>query len=220
MASAVAAYTAAHGHPLDASELEGAPDGARWGTRTRAAVFAAVALVALGAVVMVRSASQAPSALVPYPTGVSDNALAAGEQSVDVVVHVVGQVRSPGVVHLPAGSRVWDAISAAGGPSDAADLEAVNLARVLSDGEQLYVPEPGDGVMGSVVGAAGDPRLDLNAADGPALEALPGIGPVIAQRILDWRTEHGRFSTVEELNEVRGIGQAVLEQVRDLVRVG
>jgi competence protein ComEA len=92
----------------------------------------------------------------------------------------------------------------------------VNLARVLEDGEQILVPLPGEGPGA----AAADPRLDLNTADARALEDLPGIGPVLAQRIVDFRTAHGRFTAVEELTEVSGIGPTVLAQVREMVRVG
>lgn len=146
-----------------------------------------------------------------------------------VRVHVVGQVRRPGVVRLPAGSRVLDAVAAAGGATAAADLSAVNLARVVADGEQVRVPRPGEtppapapgaggGGAGPSGGAASTP-VDLNAADEAALDALPGVGPVLAGRILAWRQEHGRFTTVEELGEVSGIGDRLLAQLSPLVRV-
>src|SRR5659263_415683 len=137
----------------------------------------------------------------------------------EVVVHVVGQVLQPGLVHLPAGSRLADAIDAAGGAGPEADLAAINLARVLTDGEQVVVPRPGE--QPPSVGAAGaDPAIDLNTAATADLDTLPGIGPVLAQRIVDWRTEHGAFTAVDELAEVRGIGSALLEGLHDLVRVG
>lgn len=149
-----------------------------------------------------------------------------------VLVHVVGQVRRPGVVRLPAGARVQDAVRAAGGATRRADLAAVNLARPVVDGEQVVVPRPGEATVpaasgaqapGSAVGApsaaaAGGP-VDLNAATPEQLDALPGIGPVLAGRIVDFRTEHGRFSSVDELSDVSGIGDAVLERLRPLVRV-
>ena len=128
-------------------------------------------------------------------------------------MHVVGEVRRPGVVHLPSGSRVTDALDAAGGATAEADLAAVNLARVLADGEQVVVPGPQSAEASAGAG------LDLNSADAAALDALPGIGPVLAARIVAWRTEHGRFSTVEELAEVSGIGPALLDGLRGLVRV-
>lgn len=150
-----------------------------------------------------------------------------------VVVHVAGHVLEPGVVELDAGSRVFQAIAEAGGASPEADLSAVNLARVLVDGEQVYVPAPGEptpGVAGSPGGAAsgGAPSGSGSAASGPVdlntasladLDGLPGIGPVLAGRILAWRQEHGRFTLVDELGEVEGIGPTLLERLRDLVTV-
>lgn len=145
-----------------------------------------------------------------------------------VVVHVVGQVQAPGVIALPPGSRVGDALTAAGGALAGADLSAVNLARVVADGEQIVVPAPGQAPSVPVTGESlppgggtgdGTAPVDLNAADLGALDGLPGIGPVLAQRILDWRTDNGHFRDVEELGEVSGIGDAVLARLRPLVRV-
>jgi len=135
---------------------------------------------------------------------------------------------------MPVGARVGDAVAAAGGATPTADLAAVNLARVLVDGEQVHVPRPGESVppAGSAVGSAGSgsgqgtgstggsgasgasgAKVSLNSADLAALDTLPGVGPVLAQRILDWRTEHGRFTSVEELGEVSGIGEKLLAQL-------
>jgi competence protein ComEA len=141
-----------------------------------------------------------------------------------VVVHVVGQVRAPGVVQLPTGSRVSDALAAAGGPAPGADLASLNLARVVGDGEQVVVPAPGQVGGGAVTAnplAVGGKAsvVDLNSADLAALDSLPGIGPVLAQRVLAWRAEHGRFTDVTELGEVPGIGDTLLGRLRDLVRV-
>ncbi|MGL5912044.1 MAG: helix-hairpin-helix domain-containing protein [Phycicoccus sp.] len=147
------------------------------------------------------------------------------------VVHVVGQVRRPGVYRLPHGSRVSDAVAAAEGATTKADLARVNLARVVVDGEQVKVPAPGEPVDptsgappasstsgGSIApGATTRPPVSLNSGDLAALDTLPGVGPVLAQRILDWRTEHGRFTSVDELGEVSGIGEKVLGQLRPLV---
>ncbi len=145
----------------------------------------------------------------------------AGTSGAGVVVHVVGQVVSPGVVHLPTGARVTDAIAAAGGATAAADVSAVNLARVLVDGEQVLVPRPGEVVTPPQRAAEGaaDALTDLNSATLTELDALPGIGPVLAQRILDWRAAHGQFADVEELAEVPGIGDSVLAGLRERVRV-
>ena len=142
-----------------------------------------------------------------------------------VVVHIVGQVAHPGLVTLPAGARVADAIRAAGGALETADLGGVNLARILVDAEQVVVPKPGEWVPSSSGGAptgggSGSGGLvNLNAATLSDLDGLPGIGPVLAQRILDWRTEHQRFSSIDELGEVPGIGPKLLAQLRSKVRV-
>src|SRR5690606_38974656 len=148
--------------------------------------------------------------------------------------HVVGQVAKPGVYRMAGGARVADAVASAGGATRGADLAAVNLARVLVDGEQVVVPKPGEVVAGAPGGAVGSGsgaggsgggsgtpggagstggKVSLNTADLPALDTLPGVGPVLAQRILDWRTEHGRFTRIEELGEVSGIGEKLLAQL-------
>jgi len=165
----------------------------------------------------------------------------------EVVVHVVGAVARAGVVRLLPGSRVLDAVTAAGGASLGADLAQLNLARPVIDGEQVHVPKKGEtlpagasqaagpGISGAAggVGAAGGAGaggpgagsggagvpVDLNSADLAALDTLPGVGPVLAQRIVDWRTEHGRFSSVDELGEVSGIGDKLLAQISPKVRV-
>jgi competence protein ComEA len=140
-----------------------------------------------------------------------------------VLVHVVGQVRHPGLVRLDAGARVADALAKAGGASRRADLTAVNLARVVVDGEQIFIPAPGQappavaGPAPSGSAGAGSP-IDLNTATEADLDALPGVGPVIAGRIVAWRQEHGRFSSVDELTEVSGIGDATMARLRPLVR--
>lgn len=146
-----------------------------------------------------------------------------------VLVHVVGQVRHPGVVRLPAGARVEQALEAAGGATSKADLVRVNLARPVVDGEQIVVPKPGeamtgaagvvDGPLGPASATGAEGPVDLNTAGLAELDTLPGVGPVLAQRILDWRSQNGRFSTVDELGEVSGIGEKVLENLRPLVRV-
>ncbi|GAA4871788.1 ComEA family DNA-binding protein [Serinicoccus chungangensis] len=156
-----------------------------------------------------------------------------------VLVHVVGHVAAPGVVELRPGARVVDAVDAAGGLTDGADPGSVNMARVVADGEQVWVGAPGeDPPAGWVAGApAGEPAgtgaggvvagteapaalVDLNRATQADLEELPGIGPVTAGRILAWREEHAGFTTVEELLEVSGIGDRTLEQLAPLVTVG
>lgn len=153
-----------------------------------------------------------------------------------LLVDVVGQVRHPGVVRLAPGARVQDAVAAAGGASKHADLSAVNLARPVADGEQIVVPKPGEqppaagggvdsgaapgGAGSGGAGAAGPVALvNLNTADVTTLDTLPGVGPVLSQRIIDWRTQNGRFSSVDELAEVSGIGDKILAQLRPRVTV-
>ncbi len=162
-------------------------------------------------------------ATTPGPTGAEPE----GTVVVDVVVDVAGKVRSPGLVTLPAGSRVADALKSAGGPRPGVDLTTLNLARPLVDGEQILVGvQPADWpasptVPGATVPGAtpGGTLVDLNTATLEQLDTLPGIGPVTGQAILDWRIEHGSFTSVDELLEVDGIGDATLADVRDLVTV-
>lgn len=140
-----------------------------------------------------------------------------------LVVDAAGAVQSPGVYKLPPGSRVNDLIDAAGGPTDDADLDRVNLAAPLADGARVYVPKegeptPADGGGGDAA-ATPDQPLDLNTATLAQLDALPGIGPATAKAIVDERTKRGRFESVDDLLAVRGIGPAKLDAIRDLVTV-
>jgi competence protein ComEA len=138
-----------------------------------------------------------------------------------VTVHVVGEVRNPGVVRLPAGSRVVDAVRAAGGLRHGGKLGATNLARILADGERIDVGGQGAAASGGAAapaGGSGGP-LDLNSATAEQLDALPGIGPVTAAKIIAWRSTHARFTVVDELAEVPGIGPKTLADLRPLVRV-
>ncbi len=140
-------------------------------------------------------------------------------------VHVLGEVASPGLYILESDARLVDALAAAGGTLETADLQAVNLARPLSDGEQILVPEAGAVPPAGVAGGAGgagstaDGKIDLNSADQAALETLPRIGPALAQRILEWRDENGRFRSVDDLLAVPGIGDKLLAGLREKVRV-
>lgn len=145
-------------------------------------------------------------------------ASAAAEQGGEVVVAVAGKVRAPGLVRLPAGSRVDDAVRAAGGLLEGAEPGLLNLARRLVDGEQVLVgvdPPPGAAPAPDASGGL----IDLNAASASDLDALPGIGPVLAQRIVDWRTENGRFASVDQLREVTGIGEAKFQDLQAKVTV-
>jgi competence protein ComEA len=149
------------------------------------------------------------------------------------VVHVAGAVAKAGVVELPRGSRVNEAIKAAGGSTPAADLDRLNLAAVVEDGQRILVPErggpdpaepavdpsaaAGTGVSGGTPPPAG--KINLNSAGVEELATLPRVGPVLAQRIVDWRQQHGSFGSVEELDAVEGVGPKLLEALRPLVRV-
>lgn len=134
-----------------------------------------------------------------------------------LMVHVAGEVRRPGVVRLAAGSRVVDAIEAAGGATPSAVLAGVNLASPVVDGSQIVVPSSAAG--GLAAPAVDDGVVVVNRATATELESLPGVGPVLAERILLHRAEHGPFETVEDLLDVSGIGEAILARLRPLVRI-
>ncbi|MFF7339191.1 helix-hairpin-helix domain-containing protein [Streptomyces sp. NPDC008163] len=138
-----------------------------------------------------------------------------------IVVDVSGKVRDPGLRRLPAGSRVDDALTAAGGARPGTDLAGLNRARVLMDGEQIVVgapptPVPAPGVSGPAADGGGP--VSLNTATPEQLEGLPGVGPVLAQHIVDYRTQHGGFRSVDELREVNGIGDRRFADLRPRVR--
>jgi competence protein ComEA len=143
----------------------------------------------------------------------------------EVVVHVVGAVTAPGVQRLPAGARVADAVDAAGGATPDADLGRINLAAVLADGQQVYVLRVGETPPAPVASpgtAAGDgtgPPVNVNTASAAELEELPGVGPATAEAIIAHREQHGPFGSVDDLLDVRGIGEAKLEQLRDRATV-
>ena len=150
-----------------------------------------------------------------------------------VIIHVAGAVAVPGVVQLPAGSRVHQAVAAAGGGTRSADLNRLNLAALLTDGQKLYVPHTGEEIpadSSGPAGAAGEGaagggtssaggKVNLNTASLEELDSLPKVGPVLAQRIVDWRKEHGPFKAVEELDAVDGVGPKMLETLLPLVGV-
>lgn len=150
---------------------------------------------------------------------------------VTVFVHVVGAVKRPGVVELASNSRVRDALEAAGGATDQAAVSGVNLARIVTDGEQLRIPTHDEFVQmsastqdspNSSLDATlpnGSSLINLNVASSGDLESLPGIGPALARRIVDWRSSNGGFKTVDDLDSVSGIGEKLLDQIRELVTV-
>lgn len=170
--------------------------------------FIAVAGVAAAAVVgvfLLWPASASPP-VVSLPPAMTTSAT--------VTVHVSGSVARPGLVSVPAGSRVADVILAAGGALPGAVLGSLNLAAPVSEGQQLVVPDASMGVA-----TPGDGRIRLNSADASALEMLPGVGPVLAARIVEYRDRNGPFLAVEDLLDVPGIGEAKLEALRESVMV-
>lgn len=193
------------------------------GSRRDAWLIAAVAAVAVvvGIAFFGRSATAviAPPAL-PSPAATAPEKAAAPAGI--LAVHVAGAVRRPGLYELAAGERVADAIAAAGGATRAADLNALNLAEPLADGVQVYVARRGE-TIGAVPTAppASDPgvpsAININTADAVALEQIPGIGPVRAQAIIEYRTQIGSFESIDQLLEVTGIGPATLESMRPYV---
>lgn len=179
-----------------------------------------------------------PAAPGPGAAGQDEESGGGGHGPVDaqqgvVIVHVAGAVASPGVVTLPAGSRVFQAVAAAGGATAEADLGRLNLALVLDDGQKILVPRHGEPLPpaaeggggpaagGSQAGAAtgAGSKVNINTAGVEELDALPKVGPVLAQRIVDWRKEHGAFKTPEELDAVDGVGPKMLEALLPLVTV-
>lgn len=160
------------------------------------------------------SAAPAPTRVPPPPGQII---------SARVVVHVVGAVRRPGLYKLRQGGRIADAVARAGGATRTADVAAINLAAPLADGEQVVVPRRlSEGTPPSAAAPGGTPAapsgpVHLSTATLEQLDALPGVGPVTAQKILDYRDAHGAFSSVDELDAISGIGPARLDQLRDLV---
>lgn len=167
-------------------------------------------LIAVGAAVLMSALSSAGRASV-VPAAAASRA---PDPRPAVLVHVLGEVRRPGIYTLGDGARVVDAIAAAGGFTDRADGAAVNLARRVADGEQLRVPAVGEGP--AATGAAPG-RIDLNSATAEQLATLPRIGPAMAARIVEWREKNGGFSSADDLLDVPGLGDKTVAQLRDLV---
>ena len=210
--------------------------------RAGAVGLAVVGVLAVLVTVFMLATDDTPTVVaadLPAVEPVSTAAPSTGAPQLDapVVVSVVGLVRAPGLVTLDAGARIADALQAAGGALDGADVTGLNMARRLTDGEQIVVgiasppgtpPAMGSSVSTPAAGTAGatpdlpaEPGtpIDLNAATEEQLDALPGVGPVTAAAIVAWRTSNGAFSSVDQLGDVDGIGPARLEKLRALVHV-
>ena len=194
-------------------------------------LLAAVLIGAIGLTLFVTGRGRAPQAAPVAPAVVISATPAASTPAVtsslaspatgEVVVEVVGKVRQPSVLTLPKGSRVQDALQAAGGARPGVDTSDQNLARVLVDGEQIRIgldPAPTVPAAAAPSGAAGP--IDINTASLEGLQEIPGVGPVLAQRIVTYRERNGGFQNVEQLLEVSGIGEATFAQMQPLVTVG
>ena len=185
-------------------------------SRRSALVGAAVLLVVLVLAdrLLLGAGAAQPAQVLPPPAALTT-------VEARLVVDVVGAVRRPGLYRLPQGTRVADALARAGGLTPKADRTLVNLAAPLADGEQVIVPARVSGVGAGVSGGSGSAApagpVHLNVATLEQLDALPGVGPVTAQKILDYRQKHGAFGSVDELDAIPGIGPARLDQLRDLV---
>jgi competence protein ComEA len=183
-------------------------------TRIAAAAGAVLLVLVLGSRLLWKSSPPPPP---PIPTA---KAAGAGSAPAALYVDVVGAVRRPGLYRLLHDARVADALTRAGGPTRRAQVDLVNLAAPLADGEQVVVPQRGS--VAAPAATAGAPGVSagpvhLNTATAEQLDTLPGVGPVTAQKILDYRQQHGAFSSVDELDAVPGIGPARLEQLKGLV---
>ncbi|WP_165064413.1 helix-hairpin-helix domain-containing protein [Marisediminicola senii] len=226
----------------------GARGGGTGGARVRVGIGAVVVLVLVGlaVAVLVAMLGQSGTTRVVAPSGppaptaggsagldpgsaLADPGSAAAGAGAGIFVHLLGAVNRPGLYELRAGDRAIDAVAAAGGFTAEADQAQLNLARLLTDGEQIYVPvigevpaaPPGAGGGAGAAGTAGGVpgKVNLNTADEAALDTLPGVGPATARAILEWREANGRFTAVEDLLAVSGIGDKTFADLKDLVTV-
>jgi len=195
--------------------------------RLKVGIGAAAILILLALAVAVVVSALGPHGVTtrvatPKQVGATSIAGTAAPRS-QLYVHLVGAVVHPGLYVLATGDRVLDAVAAAGGFTPEADQSKVNLARALSDGEQVVVPAAGDLLVAGATGPAGIPsngaRVNLNLADVTALETLPRVGPALAARIVEWRKTNGRFTAIEDLMSVTGVGQKTFDGLKELVTV-
>jgi competence protein ComEA len=190
----------------------------KWLEEHRGSLFFFTIVVAIAGVIVVQILQPKPQPLrlttvVPLPTS------EATSTPCSLRVYVSGAVHQPDVYTLPPDSIVKDALVAAGGATDDADLDRINLAQSVADGQHVYVPRVGEEDLPvEPPSSQADPgKVNINTADSRTLESLPGVGPVLAQRIVDYREAHGPFASIEEIMEVSGIGSATFEQMRDLI---
>jgi competence protein ComEA len=196
--------------------------------RVRIGVGAAVVVLFVGLACAVLFSALAPkgqSASVPPAVGGLEGATDAASTSspapsgAAIFVHILGAVAAPGLYELREGDRAVDAVAAAGGFAEGADQSQLNLARFVTDGEQIVVPVVGAAPPAAAGGAQVPGKVNINTADAAALETLPRVGPAMAARIIEWRDANGRFTAVEDLMSVTGVGEKTFEQLRDLVTV-
>jgi competence protein ComEA len=211
--------------PTDAPEhLAVRPKVGRPHVRVLATIAVAASVLLVWWLLSGRPETSDPAAPLAFPSSTAppSSAGATPAPGTELIVDVVGKVRKPGIVTVPQGSRVFEAIEAAGGLKGRVDTASLNMARTLVDGEQILVglePVAVAGAAGPSGPAGPDTKVNLNTATAEQLDTLPGVGPVTAQAILDWRAENGRFGAVEDLLEVKGIGDATLAELRDHVAV-
>jgi competence protein ComEA len=186
-------------------------------SRSQVVVYAAVAvaLLLVGARAIRGEGGTDASFAAADAGGSNGGNFSISGQSGDLVVDVTGEVRRPGVYRMPAGSRVNDAVTRAGGPTGKAELEAVNLAAQLADGQQVVVPERLAAGATAAAATAEDAPISLGTATVEQLEEIDGIGPVTASDIVEFRDEHGGLSSVDQLNQVPGIGPATMSALRE-----
>lgn len=220
--------------PSSGSRVLGSPLAIRAWIYSHLANTAVRAALVVGAVLLVALVCAVSFVVVSDPAAVEQSAApsapAAGPTSTTaapgLVVDVGGAVRQPGVYRLVVGTRVVDALEAAGGPAEDVDLERINLAAVLSDGQRVWVPRRGENAPQGVAGAANSEDaigtvgpIDLNSATAEQLDTLSGIGPATAKAIIERRAQLGRFRSVDDLLSVKGIGEAKLDSIRSSVVV-
>ena len=181
-------------------------------------------LVGLGIAVLVSAfGAHGSSESITPPSASATNGATGGARSssggATIYIHILGAVVRPGLYLLADGERALDAVGAAGGFTATADQSGVNLARLLVDGEQILVPEIGEAPAAGVAPGTQTPggKVNINTADETVLETLPRVGPAMAKRIVDWRTKNGRFTAVEDLMSVTGVGEKTFDQLKDLV---
>lgn len=209
--------------------MSAVPTPAERRVRVRVGLGAALVLAVAGVAVAVfvtavtpRGASSVVAPSTPLSSPASSPASSASSRPASgaaIYVHILGQVKVPGLYALHDGDRAVDVVAAAGGLTAEADPATLNLARFLSDGEQIVVPAVGEAppASASVGGTAVPGKVNINTADGPTLETLPRVGPAMAARILAWRTANGRFTAIEDLMSVSGIGAKTFEGLKGLV---